>query len=154
MPATKLAKRRLTALAVFGAVLLAQGVYSFAVEPEPYPTVRMPSFGAAPTRAGLFPSRMVQVTVTYQDGSSVSPRVSEIMDGVRFSAARPTLNYVFKPGKPVDDETRAWLQARAKAVGPGSEPASVEVCWQDAAVNVEDAQVVNAKPCETTVVTF
>ncbi|WP_285240045.1 hypothetical protein [Pseudarthrobacter sp. MEB009] len=154
MPATKLAKRRLSALAVFGALLLGQGVYSFAVEPEPYPTVRMPSFGAAPTRAGLFASRMAYVKVTYADGSTVNPRVSEIMDGVRFSAARPTLNYVFKPGKPVDDDTRLWLAARAKAVGGGSEPTSVEVCWQDAAVDVHDARVVNAKPCETTVVTF
>lgn len=154
MPATKLAKRRLMALAVFGGLLLSQGVYSFAVEPEPYPAVRMPSFGASPTRAGLFPGRMAYVKVTYADGSTVNPRISEIMDGVRFSAARPTLNYVFKPGKAVDDQTRLWLKTRAKAVGDGSEPTAVEVCWQDAAVDVHNAQVVGAKPCETTVVTF
>lgn len=154
MPASKLAKRHLTALVAFGGILLAQGVYSFAVEPEPYPTVRMPSFGAAPTRAGLFPSRMVSITVAYTDGTTASPKVSQLMDGIRFSAARPSLNYAFKPGKQLDAETRTWLEARAESVGDGRKPSSVEICWQDAAVDVRDASVVNAKPCETTVVTF
>lgn len=154
MPAPKLARRRLTALLAFGGLLLAQGVYSFAVEPEPYPTVRMPSFGAAPTRTGLFPTRIVNIKVSYADGSTSNPRVSELMDGVRFSAARPSLNYAFKPGKQIDTETRSWLERRAQALGGGPKPSSVEICWQDAAVNVSDASVVNAKPCDTTVVTF
>lgn len=154
MPASKLAKRRLTALVAFGGILLAQGVYSFAVEPEPYPAVRMPSFGAAPTRAGLFPTRMVRISVAYTDGTTASLKVSQLMDGIRFSAARPSLNYAFKPGKQIDAETRSWLEARAEAVGDGRKPASVEICWQDAAVDVRNASVVNAKPCETTVVTF
>lgn len=154
MPAPKLGRRRLAGVVLFGSLLLGQGVYSFAVEPEPYPAVRMPSFGAAPTRDGLFPSRMVSITVTYVDGSVANPRVSELMNGVRFSAARPTLDFAFAPGKTIDQPSRSWLQDRARDIGPGSDPESVEICWQNAAVDVRNAHIVNAKPCETTVVVF
>lgn len=154
MPAPKLARRRLAGVILFGVLLIAQGVYSFAVEPEPYPAIRMPSFGAAPTRDGLFPSRVVSITVTYVDGSTENPRVYEIMNGVRFSAARPALNFAFAPGKAIDDATRTWLRDRAREVGRGADPARVEICWQDAAVEVRNAHIVNAKPCEMTVVAF
>lgn len=154
MPAPKLARRRLAGVILFGGLLFVQGVYSFAVEPEPYPAIRMPSFGAAPTKDGLFPSRMVSIKVTYVDGSTGNPRVSELMNGVRFSAARPTLNFALAPGKSIDEPTRSWLRDRAKEVGPGADPANVEICWQDAAVDIRNAHVVNAQPCETTVVSF
>ena len=146
-------RRRLWVLVLTGLLLAAQGAYSLSTRPEPYPTVRMPVFGNAPTEDGLWETESLGVTVGYTDGTTSSAGVRELMGGVRGNWARPTLENAFwsdgdRPRAVDDPETRAWLTERAREVGDGREPAWLEVarCEVDVDVRTRRETVVD---CET-----
>jgi hypothetical protein len=149
-------RRRLAVLAAVVAVLCAQGVYSFVVTPEPYPTVRMPGFGGGPTADGLFATTEVEITIGYADGSTVRPHVDELMAGIRDTARRKSLDSAFRPvdgaaGRAIDDpEVVAWLRAQAERLGDGDVPRFVEMCWRDGAVDARTGRYVDQEPCDVT----
>lgn len=149
--------RRLIAVAAFGAVLLAQGIYSFGVSPEPYPTIRMPSFGAVPSADGEFVSTGLEITVHYTDGTTVNPNPVDLARDIRYSSARNSLDYAFRPNKAGEENKRAsdpelvdWLRDRSVQIGNGSTPDSIEFCWRKTIVNITDGSAVSPGECDTT----
>lgn len=149
--------RRLVVVLALGLGLLVQGAYSFLVVPEPYPAIRMPSFGGAPDAQGLFPTTIVDITITYRDGTELNPGVEDLMGQFRHSAQRRSLDFVFLPEnneagpRPVDDpEVRSWLADRATVLGGGREPESVRFCWRAGDVDVHTGGYVNMPACELT----
>ena len=149
MPTSKLSRRALVVVAFLSALVVQSGV-SFAVEPEPYPAIKMPTFADAPKASGIFPTSVVSLTITYQDGSTITPHVSEVFDEFRFSSARYSLDYLFKPGadRPIDSEVTEWLAANARDLAPGKVPDRIDMCWQKADLDIRSAEYENLSPCE------
>jgi hypothetical protein len=150
MPTSKLSRRALLTVA-FGVALVVQAAVSFVVEPEPYPAIKMPSFGDAPKSSGIFPTSIASATITYTDGSTLTPHISELLDDFRFSSAQYSFDYVFKPGsgRAADPEVTEWLAARARELAPGRVPDRVDMCWQKAALNIRSAEYESLTPCES-----
>lgn len=140
--------RRTAVVALVGGLLALQSVYSFAVHPEPYPTIRMPAFGAAGAASGEFELRTAKVAVEDRDGRSESIRVQQVMSGFPFSVSAPTFAYLFAPDAPdPDPATVAWLTKRLEKVTGRSDLRAMRVCWQDQTIRIDDASVVSAAPC-------
>ncbi|WP_146070852.1 hypothetical protein [Arthrobacter sp. B1805] len=143
---------RVWGLIGFCGFLVAQGLVSFVVEPEPYPTVRMPGFGSAPQADGTWAYTALDVRIHYEDGSSISPHISELLSGIRFSSAKASANFLLGPeaSGEVDPETRQWLHERAANLNDGAEPSSVQFCWRKTTIDIADASVDTSVPCNTT----
>ncbi|MBG6184978.1 hypothetical protein IWX65_002956 [Arthrobacter sp. CAN_A214] len=147
---------RLWGLLALCGLLVVQGLVSFVVEPEPYPTVRMPGFGSVPKPNGSWAYTSLDVQVQYEDGSTTSPHVSELLEGMRFSSAKASASFLFGPessGK-ADDETKTWLLDRAALLQSGETPVSIQFCWRKTTIDIADASVDTSVPCETTEVVF
>lgn len=144
MPSAKLAlksRRRLLFLAAFGVFVAVQGFYSFELSPEPYPSIRMPSFGVAPDTEGHFRSRVLTISIRYEDGSVVFPMASELMQDFRFSAARPSLDYMFLGEEArVDDQVLRWLRKQGTRLGNGSEPTVITFSVRATSVDIRTAK--------------
>lgn len=153
MPSSKLSKRAAITVAFIGALVVQAGV-SFALEQEPYPGIRMPSFGSAPNRAGMFPTVVATTKITYADGSMLEPHVTELMNDFRFSSARYSFDYMFKPGSTVEPgpEVLTWLSAEARELGGGKEPKRIDMCWTKTDLDIRTASYENAGECELTVI--
>lgn len=150
MPTSKLSRRALITVAFLSALVVQAGV-SFVVEPEPYPAVKMPAFGDAPKPSGLFRTSVASITITYKDGSTLTPPVSELFDDFRFSSARYSLDYVFKPdsGRTADAEVIEWLTRNARDLASGKDPQHIDMCWKVADLNIRSAEYENVSPCTT-----
>lgn len=149
------ARKRLAIVVAFGLFLVLQGVYSFATTPEPYPSVRMPSFGASPNSEGLFPTPSLDITVHYADGFTAQPGPGELSGDIRYSSIRTSLDYAFRPSKSGtpssrsdDAELRNWLRDNASAIHPESEPVRVDFCWRASAIDISDGTLVKPDQCE------
>lgn len=155
MPAPKLGRKALIA-ALFLAALVVQAGVSFVLEPEPYPAVKMPSFGDAPNASGIFPTTVASLIVSYKDGTSLTPHVTELFSDFRFSSARYSLDYLFKPGsgRPVDAEVLQWLDASARKLAPGKLPERIDMCWQKTDLDVRDGTYKSMSPCESVRITL
>ncbi|ELT45959.1 hypothetical protein [Arthrobacter nitrophenolicus] len=153
MSSPKLSRRALITIAFIGALVVQAGV-SFASEDEPYPGIRMPSFGSAPNQAGLFPTVAVSATITYADGTTLEPHVTELMNDFRFSSARYSFDYMFKPGSTVtpDSEVLAWLSNEARELGGGKKPERIDLCWRKTDLDIRTATYSNAAACESRVI--
>lgn len=150
---------RLVAVVALSAVLALQGLWSFATNPEPYPTIRLPGFGSVPNANGDFASTWLDITVTYSDGSTAQPNPVDVADNVRYSSARNTLDYAFRPAKDGRANPRAadpvvveWLRTRPAISESGQIPEAVTFCWRRATVHISDAEVIKEEPCELAVV--
>ncbi|MGJ8505904.1 hypothetical protein, partial [Glaesserella parasuis] len=66
-------------MAIFAVFLVAQGVYSFRVSPEPYPVIRMPGFQTASTPQGIRTVSFVEGTVDFADGTSAEVNPAAVM---------------------------------------------------------------------------
>lgn len=153
MSSSRLSKRALTIVAFLGALVVQAGV-SFALEHEPYPGIRMPSFGSSPNRAGLFSTVVASTKITYADGTILKPHVTELMSDFRFSAARYSFDYMFKPGssaKP-DPEVLTWLYSEARELGGGKAPKRIEMCWTKTDLDIRTAAHKETDECESTVI--
>lgn len=153
MSSSQLSKRGLLTIAFVGALVVQAGV-SFALEDEPYPGIRMPAFGSAPNRAGMFPTVVATAKITYADGTTLEPHVTELMNDFRFSSARYSFDYMFKPDSTVepDSEVLAWLSAGARELGDGKEPERIDLCWTKTDLDIRSASYENASECESTVI--
>lgn len=142
----------LVVFTLFFVLLVGQGVYSFRVSPEPYPVVRMPGFAGAASPDGTRPVTFVRGVVDFADGTSAEVNPADIMEPMRFSTARPTLDHVFGPSsaKQWSPEVREWLRERAAEVTGRSDAAVIRFCWERALVHVEDASVTDRAACEWT----
>ncbi|MCP2047872.1 UNVERIFIED_ORG: hypothetical protein J3D58_001944 [Paenarthrobacter nicotinovorans] len=153
MPTAKLSKRSFITL-LFVAALVVQAGLSFIPAQEPYPAIRMPSFGSAPNSEGLFPTVIATVDINYSDGTTLSPHVTELLRDFKFSSARYSFDYMFKPGgggNP-DGETIEWLSNQAKELGEGKTPERLTLCWKKADLNIRTATYENISPCESKVI--
>ena len=131
MSAAKLSKRSIITFSFIVALVVQAGL-SFIPDQEPYPAIRMPSFGSAPNKAGMFPTVIATADITYSDGTTLSPHVTELFQDFRFSSARYSFDYMFKPGgggNP-DEETISWLRRensevaghRSRSLSAGKRP--------------------------------
>ncbi|MFF7682026.1 hypothetical protein ACFZA2_04620 [Microbacterium sp. NPDC007973] len=147
---------RLILVASFLAFLAIQGFISFKVRPEPYPMVRMPSFGLAAGTDGTYPVTFVSGSVEFDDGTSADIDPYAIMSTLRFSTARPSLDYVFAPpkGENVSPHLKEWLRGRVQDVTGRDDISDLRLCWEDARVDVKDASVSDRQPCRVTEVTL
>lgn len=145
---------RTITVACFAVLLVAQGYYSFAVKPEPYPTIRMPNFGTAAAADGTFVITIARAEVVSGDGSVQSISPTELMEEFRFSTARPSYDYLFNSADPgqVTEPVRSWLRGRIEALGKGSDPVEMRMCWQRSAIRIADASPASATPCTWKVV--
>jgi hypothetical protein len=136
-------------VSVFALLLIGQGVVSFLVKPEPYPTIRMPNFGLAPTRDGRMRVTFARLEAVGADGTTRTIDASEVMSTFRFSAARPSYDHLFRHADPstLSPPVKAWLRERIEAVNQGSRPTEVRMCWQQSDVSVVDASTVAEQPC-------
>ncbi|MCD2104985.1 hypothetical protein O4214_20410 [Rhodococcus erythropolis] len=159
MPETeaKRSNRRLIAIAALAVVLLAKGAYSFGVRPEPYPTIRMPSFGGVPNSDGRVSGSGLDITLHYTDGTKMSPNPVDLAGDIRYSSARASLDYAFRPSRAGDRNARTadpelveWLRNRSVEVGSGAIPDSIEFCWRKTIIDITDGTVASTDPCETT----
>ncbi len=153
MSATQLSWRALTTMAFIGALVIQAGI-SFIVEPEPYPAVRMPSFGSAPNKSNMFPTDVASVKITYSDGTTLEPHVSELLSSFRFSSARYSFDYVFKPGSPgtPDQEVITWLAGQARELAGGKNPKQIEMCWYKTELDIRSATYKNIGECDAVVI--
>lgn len=153
MPTAKLSKRALVLVAFVGALVVQAGA-SFIIEPEPYPAVRMPSFGSAPNKAGIFPTVAATAKITFTDGTTLEPHVSELMNDFRFSAARYSFDYMFKPTSSVepDQEVLDWLAGEARELGGGREPDRIDMCWRKNDLDIRTGTYSRVGECESTVI--
>lgn len=136
-------------------MLAVQGAYSFVTTPEPYPTIRMPSFGSATSADGSFVADQVKIHVAFADGSDVAVKPAELMDAFSYSSSGPALLHVFGPDAPqVSPEVTSWLKYQVADLNPSSSPASVTFCFQDADVDVDTGDLINVGPCQTRKVEF
>lgn len=144
---------RTITLAVFLLALVVQGFLSFAIRPEPYPTIRMPAFGLAASPEGTIQVTFVSAVATFDDGTTESIEPTEIMSQFRFSTARPSWDYVFHPDRPNDpsDEVVTWLGERVEAL-TGRRAVELGMCWMTADVDIRDASLLNEQPCQWRVV--
>ncbi|WP_309074495.1 hypothetical protein [Paenarthrobacter sp.] len=153
MSAAKLSKRSIITLSFIVALVVQAGL-SFIPDQEPYPAIRMPSFGSAPNKAGMFPTVIATADITYSDGTMLSPHVTELFQDFRFSSARYSFDYMFKPGgggNP-DEETISWLSNEARELGGGRTPEQISLCWKKADLDIRSATYENISPCETRVI--
>ncbi|BAJ75712.1 hypothetical protein MTES_2748 [Microbacterium testaceum StLB037] len=133
-------------------LLTAQGFYSFRVWPEPYPVIRMPAFAAASSAKGTLPVTFVKGSVDFSDGSSQEIDPLAVMETMRFSTARPTLDYAFGPtsAHQWSPQVHSWLRERVEAVTGRTDATEIRFCWQEALVHNDDARVSDQQPCEWT----
>lgn len=148
----RLGRRRLGALVLLGGALVAQGAWSVTTYPEPYPTVQLPGFGAAPTEDGLFGTDVLDVAVVDETGARTPVRVGDLMAGVRPSSARPSLSQVFWPdagNEATADDPRVldWLESRAGDLVEGT-PVGLVVTRCDAELDITTAGRVSGQGCE------
>ena len=153
--ASETQKRRrngLTIVVVFLLLLAVQGFYSFRVWPEPYPVIRMPAFAAASSAKGTLPLTFVKGSVHFADGTTQEIDPLAVMETMRFSTARPTLDYAFGPSssRQWSPEVHSWLHDRVEAVTGRTDATEVRFCWQKALVHNDDARVSDQQPCEWT----
>jgi hypothetical protein len=148
-------RKRAIVVAILAVVLPIQAVYAFAVEPEPYPVIRLPGFGSAPDAGGKFARVGLEISILYSDGKILSPTPHELARPVRFSSARPTLDKAFRPlangvGNPnaSNDQVIAWLRRNASDL-ESSPPVEAVFCWRKQLVNIVDASVDRQGDCET-----
>lgn len=147
---------RLILVAGFLILLVIQGFLSFRVRPEPYPVVRMPAFGMAATAEGTYPVTFVSGSIDFPDGTSADIDPYAIMSTLRFSTARPSLDYVFAPPKVVDvsDHLRDWLRGRVESLTGRNDATELRLCWEKVTVHVEDARISDREPCQWTEVSL
>jgi hypothetical protein len=133
----------------FTLLLLTQGGISFLVRPEPYPTIRMPGFGYAPTRDGRVQVSFARLEAVDAGGATRTVAVSDVMRTFRFSAARPSFDYLFRDADPsrLSPAGRAWLRARIETLTDGFHPTQVRMCWQKSDVSVADASTMSEQSC-------
>ena len=148
-------RRRVIILATLALGLAVQGIYALGASREPYPAVRMPGFGSAPSSDRLFATTTIDITIGYTDGSVRHPHLVKLMGDFRFSAVTTSADHVFHPRnnqgvvRPADDpEVRAWLAERARDIGDGTAPIYVEFCWRNGQLNVSSAQIIKSQACE------
>lgn len=147
---------RLILVALFLIFLIVQGFVSFKVRPEPYPMIRMPSFGLAASADGTYPVTFIHGSVDFADGSSEDIDPYEIVNTLRFSTARPSLDHVFgsPKGGDVSPHLREWLRGRVETVTGRDDAADLRLCWEDVSVHVKDASISDRQPCKWTEVTL
>lgn len=150
--------RQLIFVLILGVLLMLQGLYSFATRPEPYPTIRMPSFGDSPTPSGKFANDGIEISVVLVDGAVLHPSPDELAADVRYSSARETLDHAFRPKgsgernpRADDPEVVSWLASRVTELSP-TPAQEVRFCWRKRVVDISDAAVERIGPCETEVV--
>ena len=153
----KRSNRRLIAIAALTVVLLAQGAYSFGDRPEPYPTIRMPSFGGVPNADGRVSGSGLDITLHYTDGTTMSPNPVDLAGDIRYSSARASLDYAFRSSgagernaRTADPELVEWLRNRSVEAGSGAIPDSIEFCWRKTIIDITDGNVASTDPRETT----
>ena len=157
-----LANRRLVALLIFIMLLGAQFGWSLFSEREPYPVIKMPSFSLPAETAGTVPSRSRQTTISYEDGTIITPTVGELMgEDFRYSAVSPSYDYAFRPennldgkGALSDPEIVSWLSSRAEILNGTSDVVSIDFCWVESKIDITTGQSVSAMPCELSRVEF
>lgn len=141
---------------IFAVFLVAQGLYSFSVSPEPYPVIRMPGFQTASSAQGIRTVTLVEGTVDFADGTSAEVNPAVVMDSLRFSTARPSLDYAFGPSasREWSPELLAWLRSRVETVTGRPDASDIRFCWRRVAVDIHDASVSTEGDCEWTEVTL
>lgn len=143
--------RPLVAVIAFATLLPAQLGVSLLAGHEPYPTIRMPGFGDAPTAEGFFPTQLTRVSIEYEDGTNLTPHVADLMKDFRYSSSVPSFNYLFKDDsrwEAARPEVEPWLYSTVHALHPTSRPTTVSICWYRADVDVWTSEYVNSSECE------
>lgn len=148
----KRGNRRLISVVVLGVILVVQAGIAITASREPFPAIIMPGFGASADADGIFRTTQLHITVAYDDGTTLEPTFDELMDGFRFSSARPSLDYIFHPYqnpgvKNLPSSVVTWLRERAAGLGNDAEPESVSFCWQPTAIELREASATPIGDC-------
>lgn len=140
---------RTVLVAAFGCVLIMQGYYSFATRPEPYPTVRMPSFAYTAASDGTFELVMTRADVLFEDGTVRPVEVSDLMSDFRYSTARPSYDFLFLKSdtSQAPPALRDWIRERVELLHPGVRAVRIDMCWQPTRLSVKDASIVSKDGC-------
>ncbi|WP_197382506.1 hypothetical protein [Mycolicibacterium mengxianglii] len=141
---------------VFAAALVVQGYFSFAIKPEPYPSVRMPNFGPAADSNGTFGVTLARAEVVSSDGTAQPISSTELMSEFRFSTARPSYDYMFMSSDTsrITPEVRAWLRKRTEELVKSHRPVELKMCWQRSTFSLYDAKITDQGPCVWKAVTL
>lgn len=139
---------------IVAVTLPAQGAYSFSTENEPYPTIRMPSFGDAPTSSGYFVDDYLDIRVELSDGRTIHPSPDRLASDVRFSSARKILDLAFRPtgdGIPNPNASNpavvSWLRSHASDLASTSVD-KVTFCWRKRSVDIANGEESFIGECE------
>lgn len=145
---------RVALVTAFAALLVVQGYLSFAVKPEPYPSIRMPNFGTAAAPDDTYDITVAQAEVVDADGSVRPLSPTQLMDQFRFSTARPSYDYLFRTADAttLTGPVRSWLRERIELIDGAGDPVAVRMCWRRSTISLADASVVRETPCEWKVV--
>jgi hypothetical protein len=140
---------RLIVVVAFALLLIGQGYLSFAIRPEPYPSIRMPSFGPAAKDDGTVGVTFAHVEAIGSNGSVRQIPVVELMDDFRFSTARPSFDYIFRDSEPsrIPPSVKSWLRERLDKIDSGIDATAVRICWQVSRVRISDSSVASEQPC-------
>lgn len=147
--------RRLIIIAALWALLVAQGWYALLADPEPFPAVVMPGFGVASDADGTYVATLLKVSIEFDDGTTLEFRFDEVMNGFRFSAAEPSIEFLFDPDRNPDaanppPEVITWLRLNAARLGGGRKPESITFCWQKTLVDLSNAGAAPTEECRMT----
>jgi hypothetical protein len=147
---------RTIAVAVLGLILAVQGYFALAIDPEPYPAIRMPGFSKAPSKDGTFGTTVARADVVFRDGNVLPISPTELMSQFRFSTAQPSYDYLFKSNDAslITPAVKEWLRRRIGTIHGAGLPVELRMCWQDAKVGVVDATLTEIAPCEWKSVTL
>lgn len=139
----------------FAALLALQGYLSFIVHPEPYPSIRMPSFGVAAASDKTFGVTFASAEATARDGTTRPISIPQLMEEFRYSTARPSYDYLFLSADPssITPSVKNWLRDRIETT-TGIEPTELRMCWQKNLISVVDSTVVKEAPCVWKVITL
>lgn len=152
-------RRRLVMIGLLAAALIGQGAYSFGVHPEPYPTIRLPSFSGAPDDRGAVHTTTLEITIAYAAGPDVVAHADELMAELPSGSRRSAVDHVFIPAnnqhdpRPADDpDVTKWLKERVQSLGGGRPPTSVTFCWREVDIDVRTPEATNRQACELAMV--
>lgn len=146
---------RLVIVVALAAFLVAQAAIATLAPREPFPAVVMPGFGSSAPTEGPFRATLLDIEITFDDGSTLEPTFAELMSDFRFSSARPSIDYMFHPKNNPDasDPPTAvvtWLKHETERLGDGKNATSISFCWRPTDIDLRTAEAVPGGPCIST----
>jgi hypothetical protein len=144
-------RRRFLVLIGVICLLVVQAMYAERSQPEPYPAFVLPPFQTT-TVDGVVVKGRILVSVTFQDGTTLTPSVATVFRRVHFASISGTVKYAFSPKVAgsqarITPEVVRWLRAQVSTMHPTSRPESITLCWTRAVIHVRGPRE-QVRPCD------